>query len=106
MILSFGKYAGRELQDVPRSYLRWLLRSSRQLVAAIEEELEEYPDTRRLSAPPIEELPAISRELIEAGYRAMLLKRHPDAGGDHEAAVELNLAMEQLRKVFEVRTCS
>ena len=40
MVLSYGKHRGKDLQSVPREYLDWLLRSSRETVAAVEAELQ------------------------------------------------------------------
>jgi hypothetical protein len=34
---------------------------------------------------------------IELGYRSLALRAHPDAGGEHDVMVALNLAMEELR---------
>jgi hypothetical protein len=33
-----------------------------------------------------------SREVIESNFRSLLRSRHPDAGGSHEAMIELNAA--------------
>jgi hypothetical protein len=38
--------------------------------------------------------------IVEAGRRALTLKRHPDHGGDHEAMIELNEAVERLRSLI------
>ena len=42
---------------------------------------------------------AMALDMINAGYRALSRKHHPDAGGSHEKMVEVNRALEALRKV-------
>lgn len=39
-------------------------------------------------------------EMINAGYRTLSRKHHPDAGGSHEKMVEVNRALEALRKII------
>lgn len=41
----------------------------------------------------------MANELINAGYRALSRKHHPDAGGSHEAMVKVNRALDALRKM-------
>ena len=41
---------------------------------------------------------AMTRELIEAGYRALVKKHHPDVGGDLAKMQHLNLTMERIRR--------
>lgn len=38
-----------------------------------------------------------ARKIIEAGYRALCLKNHPDVGGDTRAMMAINAAVEALR---------
>lgn len=97
MRLTFGKYAGQDIQDVPRDYLRWHLRSSGALITEIEFELGEQPSEPAPAAMP--GLPGIAKELIEAGYRTMALKIHPDTGGEHINMVQLNVTVEKLRRM-------
>jgi Putative quorum-sensing-regulated virulence factor len=102
--MPFGKYKNRDLQEVPESYLRWYLRSSRALIDEIESELGEGPTDRDRghgsSVPP--GLLSITKELLEAGYRSLSRKTHPDLnnGVGHEKMCELNKAIEQLREVL------
>jgi hypothetical protein len=41
------------------------------------------------------------RQIIDAGVRAMALKLQPDAGGSHEAMVQLNRCAADLRRVHK-----
>lgn len=43
-------------------------------------------------------LPTAPRALVEAAYRVLTRECHPDVGGDHEAMVRLNAAIEALRE--------
>src|SRR5207245_9401101 len=42
-------------------------------------------------------LPTAPPELVQAAQRIMVKLSHPDAGGSHEAAVAVNLAVELIR---------
>ena len=104
MKMTFGKYKGKELSVIPRDYLRWLLRAGRLLNQEIEFELGESPrdsDRRAPSSIP-RDLPSITKELIEVGYRLMSKRLHPDLnpGIDDRKIKELNIAMEAIRKAL------
>jgi hypothetical protein len=43
-------------------------------------------------------LPGAPKEVIEAAYRALIRKHHPDVGGDEETAKRINAAYAQLKK--------
>jgi hypothetical protein len=43
-------------------------------------------------------------DVIDAGYRAMAKKLHPDVGGDHDAMLALGEACEILRRYLPNRT--
>jgi hypothetical protein len=77
MRLRFGKHRGKELCDVPEDYLYWLLHASRTLIVELEDELDE-PHTNgngHSTAPP--NLPPLTKDLVEAGYRALCKKFSP-----------------------------
>lgn len=42
--------------------------------------------------------PDATLEAVERAYRALLMTRHPDKGGSHEAMAELNAARDQARR--------
>ena len=104
MRLRFGKHRGKELSDVPPDYLYWLLNASRTLIVELEEELDEPHSTSgngtHHSTPP--NLPPLTKDLVEAGYRTLCKKFHPDLnnGRGHNKMLELNKAMEELRRVL------
>ena len=106
MKMQFGKYKNKELSVIPRDYLRWLLRASRLLITELEFELGESPrdsDRRAPSSSIPRDLPSITKELIEVGYRLMSKRLHPDLnpGIDDRKIKELNISMEAIRKALK-----
>lgn len=43
----------------------------------------------------------IAKKIVDAGYRALALKNHPDRGGDQRAMAAINSAIEALRAALE-----
>lgn len=89
--MPYGKYKGLALEQIPTTYLEWILKSMKESAASIEDELEarEQQESATLS---------MARRLIEAGYRQLAKQMHPDAGGDTAAMQELNGTVERLRR--------
>jgi hypothetical protein len=107
MRLRFGKHRGKELSAVPDDYKFWLLDASRELILKLEDDLGETHEPhsngngQHYSAPS--NLPPLTKQLIEVGFKTLSKKYHPDLNGGRpsEEMIELNKAMEQLRKVFK-----
>lgn len=116
--MPFGKWKGHRLEDVPGSYLEWVLgvAKTKSLRQAIEEELDRreagHERRRQQQAPPpppprgrspLAEptIAAAALDIVNAGYRQTALKRHPDHGGDVEAMKAVNLAADALRRLLE-----
>ena len=106
MTMRFGKYRGWRIAELPDDYVDWLfeLRDLHEpLRSAVDREWHKRfdDDAEDDSAEP-EEFPdeeaALFRELIEAGYRALALKLHPDRGGSTAAMQRLNALMNRLRR--------
>ena len=93
MKMTFGKYRGVEVADVPTDYLRWCLGNVSdmdfRLRQAIVAELQGPKP-----APTATTAPAVPRARIEEGlknwYRRMSLKYHPDRGGSNEIQIVVN----------------
>jgi hypothetical protein len=108
MELPWGKYRGDDVEDVPTSYLVWLLENAENLRPALREaicaEVAERLDLDVAARVVIvlEMVPApllkTAEELIEAGKRVLALRRHPDVGGTHEGMLELQNAVAALRR--------
>jgi hypothetical protein len=95
MVMPFGRYRGRDLEQLPEGYIDWLLTISLRPYLRLALEAERR---RRLgrwaSPPPPRGAPRrrVVEELVGAGRRSLTRKYHPDVGGGHEQMVELNHA--------------
>jgi hypothetical protein len=104
--LPFGKYRGEDIEDVPLSYLAWLLEETRltpDLRAAILEEVARRLglEVPRQEPPQAAIVPAELRrwaaEIVESGFRQAARRHHPDLGGSEHAMRALLEARECLR---------
>jgi len=107
MTMPWGKYRGKDLVEVPGSYLAWALERARlypDLRTEIKDELARRfsqaaprpPRSPEGSIPSV--LRPIAQELIKAGFRRLALVHHPDHGGSVDA---MRLVLEASR-VLEV----
>lgn len=90
MKLSFGKHNGSDIRDVPREYLEWLLESNRNMVGALEAELQRRDDLDEASMSWME-------RVVTTGYKTLAKSHHPDIGGSAEDMKRINSAAEELR---------
>ena len=108
MIMPFGKFRGWGLEDLPRDYLLWLksrpnLREPLRGCVTFEwarglAELRE-PDWRDADALHIEPSEReLFRQVVDAGYRQLALRFHPDVGGRAADMRRLNALVEGLRE--------
>lgn len=97
MRLWFGKHRGLDITDVPDSYLVWLA-DNMQSDTIREIARDELDRRRNPKRRDIDTQDRMVRELIEAGYRSLARKFHPDLGGDTTRMQQLNAAMEKLRQ--------
>lgn len=117
-VMTFGKFKGELLTEIPEGYLRWLLTDCNSLEesprAEIERELRGRGGSERGShggasqtgegeqhGGPTSGLPTavdrhVAAEIISAGRRALALVRHPDVGGDPERMVRVNATADYL----------
>ncbi len=104
--MPFGRFRGWPLGELPDSYIVWLIALPDlrpPLAGAIRREAE----ARGLLTPVATEAgPALRfasadaglvREVLDAGYRQVARRMHPDAGGDAERMRHLNVLAESLR---------
>ena len=102
--MTFGKFKGRYVTDLPDDYLGWLRTISvrEPLATLIEVEWSRRfpppPNDGRRAFDPDGDAGRVASELVEAGYRALALKWNPDGGGSSGEMVILNLVVDELRK--------
>jgi Putative quorum-sensing-regulated virulence factor len=107
MTMPFGKWRGVELEDLPDHYIHWL-RSLPDLRDPLRTGIEgewakrfepewDGPQEDFVQGLDAEEF-SLLKLVIQAGYRSLSIKLHPDlVGGDGREMRELNALMEKLR---------
>jgi hypothetical protein len=110
VLMPFGRYRGWLLSELPEDYLAWLrarpnLREPLRSCCDLEWERRMHaagrPSPARDETGAVRVEPedfAMFRELVQAGFRQMALRFHPDHGGRAEDMRALNLLMEKLRE--------
>jgi len=88
--LTFGKYSGQQLSSVPLDYVEWLADDAEKRLALWQAEIKRRETAEAATVP-------MSEALVEAGYKALAQKYHPDKGGDAATFQELAGARELLR---------
>jgi hypothetical protein len=109
--MPFGKYQGRELDDVPQDYLLWVLENCKKinpyLRRAILDELG-IEESRPASGPQPPDGAGGSpggkelADIVRGWFRQLCLDYHPDRGGSHEAMVAINEAHGRLRQALGI----
>lgn len=94
MILQFGKYKGRDVRDVPEDYLRWIIDHQQKTLNDYQAEI-----IRRQSL--LDARLSWAERLVQAGYRSLALKYHPDRGGDNESMQQVIAAQEKLKELIQ-----
>lgn len=95
MFLTFGKYRGWHLSEIPLSYLAWIfetLDGKPELIEAARQEIR-----RRVSGYEPEADP-LDRERLRRIYRTLAIEHHPDHGGDNNVMAGINLFYEAIRQ--------
>ncbi|MDP2601893.1 MAG: DUF3820 family protein [Deltaproteobacteria bacterium] len=98
--MPFGKFKGERLQELPNSYVEWLL--GLDLREPLRTKIKLEYQRRTLSenvahVVPID-LVSVAEAVITAGVRALAKTHHPDVGGSHQAMVALNRCADWLRQ--------
>ena len=108
--MPFGKYRGRDLEDVDTSYLLWLLENvdlAAHLLLAVRRELHardadeprgyRHEQTRRPEPPP--RLPDF-RAVVSRWHRQMSRQFHPDSGGNERAMMAVNAGRDAMLELL------
>jgi hypothetical protein len=91
--MPFGKYRGRQVNELPFNYLEWLT------TIDLLEPLQAYVNqeyAKRCRGKDLIDLTAVD-EIVSAGVRTLARLYHPDVGGDHQKMVAINNAADWLR---------
>ena len=96
--MPFGKYRGRPLSELPDDYLFWLL-SLDNLRQPLRLAVEAERDCRARAVQQLAS-PAL-KEILQAGYRTLARKYHPDHGGDVVKMQQINAAMDEIRRQID-----
>jgi hypothetical protein len=98
MEMPFGKHRGRPIEDIPTSYLKWLLTISilPDLQFAIESELSARGAGAQ-KKPPKE----LTKAVVSTWYRRLSMRFHPDHGGSKVAMQVVNEARELLEEMIQ-----
>ena len=96
MKLTFGKHNGKDIRDVPREYIEWLVENCRKQLDEYEAELQRRDELAEASMSWME-------RIVTTGYKSLAKQNHPDTGGDGESMRQINSAAEELRKILRVR---
>jgi uncharacterized protein (DUF3820 family) len=96
--MPFGKYKGMRLEDVPISYLEWVLENCTNLSPSLRAEI-----FRLLDAEPLDNVQALALpSLANRWYRQLSREFHPDLGGSHEGMKAINRAHDLLLEMAGV----
>ena len=93
MKLEFGKYRGQDLMVVPRDYVEWLIESREKDLAIYKAELVRRDQAEAADQTDVE-------KIVQAGYRALVMKAHPDHGGSTNEFLALKNAKAQLDQIL------
>jgi hypothetical protein len=106
--MPFGKHKGQRIEDIPTSYLAWLLNEcdlERWLEHAVTEEMErrrEAREERRAQQQADYPPPADLAGLIARCHRELTMAHHPDRGGDVDVMKGVNLTIDRLKQLAGV----
>jgi hypothetical protein len=96
MIISFGKHKGKRLDELPQSYLRWLVKECSSLSPHMRDEIEKLLGGEKSSAT------GLVPQIVGDWYRQLAREFHPDKGGSHEAMKAVNRGRDLLLQLAGV----
>lgn len=97
MTMPFGKYKGDEIEDLPSSYLCFLIDDC-ELKGNLRKEVLDELGYRYGNDQVVENKVYVNNKDVKTIYRELSLKHHPDKGGSHEAMIAINEFYERLIK--------
>ncbi len=91
--MSFGKYAGTALADVPEDYLNWLIDTKKKEIDGYQDELDHRARAEEASMSMVD-------RIAQEGFKAMAKKLHPDKGGSTSEFQNLTASFEHLKEIL------
>jgi hypothetical protein len=88
MIMTFGRYKGRLVENIPPGYLLWCLDNVANLSPTLRDAMQEVLGIR--VALPTTVIDTDMKELVKQCFRRAALRHHPDHGGSHERMLAVN----------------
>jgi DNA-binding FrmR family transcriptional regulator len=88
----FGKYKGEPISSPPSEYIEFLIQSATETIEDCRQELERRAQVEEANK-------SVAEKIVEAGYRELVKRHHPDLGSDGEMMRELNSAVAALREM-------
>jgi hypothetical protein len=107
--MSFGRFKGLDLDELPDDYLAWLMALDdlrEPLKTAIEREWAARlrSDTAGCTLGITDEVVVLAEAIITAGYRELAKRHHPDHGGGAGKMALVNEAVSALRALLREPT--
>lgn len=96
MKFAFGVHQGKDIQEIPRDYLEWLLKFNTDINSHVKTELD------RRDALESSQM-SMMEQVFRAGYKSLAARLHPDNldTGNAEEFLKLRGANEQFKVIME-----
>jgi hypothetical protein len=94
--MPFGRHKGKFLDEIPASYLRWVLRECDNITPGLRRAIEAAIDYEEFTPEPPR--PGDLAGVVRDWYRDLALTYHPDKGGSVAAMQVVNECHERLKR--------
>lgn len=109
--MPFGEHKGTPVARLPDGYLAWLnnraelygqlkVEVAREYARRFREEAEHSQIARQRLSGISPKMLDVCRKIVEAGYKDLAVKNHPDRGGDTRAMAAINQSVDILRRLL------
>lgn len=94
MKFTFGKHKGKDVKQVPREYIEWLIQTCENDLRQYKKEIERRDQEEEANMTMMD-------KIILSGFRALAKEAHPDKGGSNEQMRELIASHEALKSLMK-----